>query len=94
MTSGKSLAILYMNGSYEKDGLIMFLRWLTLRYPSFEIPEETWQSWTQSPLSLDRVTVFLQLAQEQYREGNIDPDVYTGLGVLSYFKGQYNFAID
>ncbi|CAL1707179.1 unnamed protein product [Somion occarium] len=91
-----SLAISYTNESYDRAAHTMLLRWLAARYPSFTIPEETWRSLSESSWhSHELVTeAFLSLAREQHQQGIMDPDVQTGLGVISYANGQYDRAKD
>lgn len=74
----------------------MLLRWLKARFPSFEIPEDTWKSLGNSAWhSHEQVTeAFLRLAREQHAAGQMDPDVQIGLGVLFYTNAEFNRAKD
>ena len=74
----------------------MLLRWLHAAYPTHPILEDTWKSLSDSAWhSHETVTqTFLTLAQEQFGQGHIDPDVQVGLGVLFYSNGQYDRAKD
>ncbi|KAF9812546.1 hypothetical protein IEO21_06136 [Rhodonia placenta] len=91
-----SLAIAYTNETYERASHTMLLRWLSARFPTFDIPGEAWESLSQSGWhSHERVTeVFLNLAREQYSRGEMDPDVQIALGVLFYTNSEYDRAKD
>ncbi|OSX66228.1 hypothetical protein POSPLADRAFT_1177652 [Postia placenta MAD-698-R-SB12] len=91
-----SLAVAYTNETYERASHTMLLRWLSARFPTFDIPREAWESLSQSGWhSHERVTeVFLNLAREQYSRGEMDPDVQIALGVLFYTNSEYDRAKD
>ncbi len=74
----------------------MLLRWLRARYPSHSISEEAWKSLSNSAWhSHERVTeAFIDLARQQHSQGQLDPEVQIGLGVLYYTNGQYELAKD
>ena len=74
----------------------MLLRWLSTRYPTLPIADETWKSLSDSAWhSHERVTeAFITLAREQHEQGRLDADVQIGLGVLFYTNGQYDRAKD
>lgn len=76
----------------------MLLRWLRARFPSQPIPEDTvyavknHSTWDAH----NRVTeVFLNLVRAQHSaEGQVDPEVQIGLGVLFYTNSEFDRAKD
>lgn len=74
----------------------MLLRWLSARYPSHPIPEDTWKSLSQTSWhSHELVTeTFLSLARQQHAEDRLDPDVQICLGVLFYTNNEFDRAKD
>ncbi|THH02071.1 hypothetical protein EW026_g733 [Hermanssonia centrifuga] len=91
-----SLAVSFTNESFERGSHTMLLRWLRARYPSHSISEEAWKSLSNSAWhSHERVTeAFIDLARQQHSQGQLDPEVQIGLGVLYYTNGQYELAKD
>ncbi|KAJ3489054.1 hypothetical protein NLI96_g2421 [Meripilus lineatus] len=91
-----SLAISFTNESYERASHTMLLRWLSARYPSHPIPEDTWKSLSQTSWhSHELVTeTFLSLARQQHAEDRLDPDVQICLGVLFYTNNEFDRAKD
>ncbi|GBE81169.1 Peroxisomal targeting signal receptor [Sparassis crispa] len=90
------LAIAFTNEGMERASHTMLLRWLQARFPSYEIPQDAWDSLSQSTWhSHERAKeVFLDIARDQYSQGEIDPDVQMGLGVLFYTTTDYTRAKD
>jgi peroxin-5 len=75
----------------------MLLRWLRARYTSLPIPEDTVKAMSthSSWDTHNRITdLFLTLARTQHSEGNMDPEVQIGLGVLYYTNQEFDKAKD
>ncbi|TCD61695.1 Peroxisomal membrane signal receptor PTS1 [Steccherinum ochraceum] len=91
-----SLAISFTNESYERASHSMLLRWLHARFPNHPIPTDVWESLKQTAWhSHDRVTeIFINLARDQHAQGDLDPEVQVGLGVLFYTNNEYDRAKD
>ncbi|KAH8828265.1 hypothetical protein DL96DRAFT_1602480 [Flagelloscypha sp. PMI_526] len=86
-----SLAISFTNEDFDRASHA------TLRFPDFPIPEETLKALkTHSTWDTHgRITdAFISLAQSQHNQGQMDPDVQVGLGVLFYTNREYDKAKD
>lgn len=88
-----SLAVSYMNESYDHAAYQTLERWMAAKYPelvSDPLPAPA------TPFELhNRVTDLFLTAARQAPEGTqMDPDVQVGLGVLFYGSGDLEKAVD
>ncbi|KAI0341900.1 TPR-like protein [Trametopsis cervina] len=91
-----SLAISFINESYDRATHNMLLQWLRARYPDHHISEEAWKSLSLSSWHAhEQVTeTFINLAREQHSRGQLDADVQIALGVLFYANSQFDRGKD
>jgi peroxin-5 len=93
----KSLATAFTNEGYERGSHAMLLRWLSARFPEHALPPDEMASTLRLShwASRERVTeAFISVARAQHAAGVLDPDVQSGLGVLSYISGDFSRAQD
>ncbi|KAF8588639.1 TPR-like protein [Ramaria rubella] len=90
-----SLAISYTNESFDRASHTILHRWLVTRFPSL-VPEQLQVPLPISPwASHDRLTdAFLTVARQQHLQGDMDPEVQIGLGVLFYTNAEFDKAKD
>ncbi|KAK0485753.1 hypothetical protein IW261DRAFT_1451818 [Armillaria novae-zelandiae] len=91
-----SLAISFTNESYERAAHTMLLRWITARYPSHHVPQDTFRATQHTAWDANsRITeVFLDLARTQHNQGAMEAEVQIALGVLFYSTNDYDRAKD
>lgn len=88
-----SLAVSYMNESYDHAAYQTLERWMAAKYP--ELASDPMPA-PATPFELhNRVTDLFLTAARQAPEGTqMDPDVQVGLGVLFYGSGDLEKAVD
>ncbi|KAI9315140.1 hypothetical protein BX666DRAFT_1959662 [Dichotomocladium elegans] len=89
-----SLAVSYMNESYDHAAYQTLERWMAAKYPGLVDPNIS--SAPATPFELhNRVTDLFLSAARQAPDGQLmDPDVQVGLGVLFYGSGDLDKAVD
>lgn len=90
----KSLAVSYTNEAYEQASNTVLKEWLLAKYPSARMPPS--QPSGISPWHSREVAKagFIDVAQTLHAQGQSDPDLQVGLGVLYYSDGEYDKAKD